>query len=160
LAGTISSVSITNSGIGYTFTPTVTIANPVGLGTTQRATANSSVSSGIVTTITVSSPGTGYTSSNPPAVLIQNPNPVTEEITSVTYSGDFGIISGISTTSVGIASTGIIFDLLIPPNSFLRDSSIVGSAITVSGIQTGYNILWFIIQMLEVVLHLYEEMVL
>ncbi len=138
VAGTISSISITNGGIGYTFAPTVTIANPVGLGITQRATANSSVTSGIVTSISIVSPGIGYTLSNPPAVLIQNPNPVTEEITSVTYSGDFGIISGISTTSVGVASTGIIFDLLIPSNSFLRDSSIVGSAITVSGIQTGY----------------------
>jgi hypothetical protein len=57
------------------------------------------------------------------------------------YSGDFGVITGIKTTSVGVASTGIILDLFIPTNSFLRDLNInsVGIATTgVSGIQTGY----------------------
>jgi hypothetical protein len=140
IAGTISAISITNGGIGYTFAPSVTIANPVGLGTTQRSEATSSITSGIVTSITVISPGTGYTTSNPPVVLIEEPDvsDYTEEISSVQYSGDFGIISGISTISVGVASTGIVFDLVIPSDSFLRDVSIVGSAITVSGIQTGY----------------------
>jgi len=54
------------------------------------------------------------------------------------YTGDFGIISGIKTTSIGIASTGVVFDLYIPENSFLRDTTIVGTAITLSGIQNGY----------------------
>lgn len=140
IAGTISAITVTNGGIGYTFAPSVTIANPVGLGTTQRSEAISSITSGIVTSITVTSPGTGYTTSNPPVVLIEEPDvsDYTEEISSVQYSGDFGIISGISTTSVGVASTGIVFDLVIPSDSFLRNASIVGSAITVSGIQTGY----------------------
>jgi hypothetical protein len=140
IAGTISSVSIVNGGIGYTFAPSIVFANPVGLGITQRASAISSITSGIVTSITVTSPGTAYTSTNPPVVLIENPkvSNYIEDISSVTYEGDFGIISGISTTSVGVASTGIVFDLVIPSNSFLRDSSIVGTAITVSGIKTDY----------------------
>ena len=140
IAGTISSITISNGGIGYTFAPSVTVANPVGLGTTQRSEAISSITSGVVTSISISSPGISYTFTNPPVVLIEEPevSGYIEEISSVTYSGDFGIISGVSTTSVGVASTGIVFDLLIPANSFLRDSSIVGSAITVSGIQTGY----------------------
>jgi hypothetical protein len=139
-AGTITSVSITSGGSGYSFSPTVTFANPVGLGSTQRATATSSVTSGIVTSITITSPGIGYTSSNPPVILIEAPrsSEYLEDISLITYSGDFGIISGISTTSVGVASTGIVFDLAIPKNSYLRDSSIVGTAITISGIQTGY----------------------
>ena len=137
--GTISSISITGSGIGYTFTPSITIANPVGLGTTQRASADVTISGvGTVSTITVSSPGTGYTTTNPPVVLIEKPRTPVEEIKTVTYTGDFGIISGVSTTSVGVASTGIVFDLVIPSDSPFRDSTIVGSAITVSGIQTGY----------------------
>ena len=138
-AGTISSIVISDGGVGYTTAPTVTISNPVGLGTTQRADATSTISvGGTVSSITVTSPGFGYTSTNPPYVLIESPSPVTEEILDVVYSGDFGIISGISTTSVGVASTGIVFDFVIPENSFLRDSSIVGTAITVSEIQTGY----------------------
>jgi hypothetical protein len=140
VAGTISSIVISNGGIGYTFAPSISISEPVGLGSTQKATASSSITSGIVTTITVNSPGTGYTSSNLPVVLIEQPgiSEYVEEIPTVTYSGDFGIISGVSTTSVGVASTAIVFDLVIPKNSFLRDTSIVGSAVTVSGIQTGY----------------------
>jgi len=137
--GTISSISITGSGIGYTFTPSITIANPVGLGTTQRASANVTISGvGTVSAITVSSPGTGYTSTNPPVVLIEKSRTPVEEIKTVSYTGDFGIISGVSTTSVGVASTGIVFDLVIPSDSPFRDSNIVGTAITVSGIQTGY----------------------
>ena len=139
-AGTITSVSITSGGIGYAFAPSVTFENPVGFGTTQRATGISSITSGIVTSITITSPGTGYTITNPPVILIEEPNSsnYVEDISFVSYSGDFGIISGISTTSVGVASTGLIFDLLIPQDSFLRDSSIVGTSLTVSGIQTGY----------------------
>ena len=36
-AGTITSVVISDGGKGYTSAPTVTIQNPVGLGTTARA---------------------------------------------------------------------------------------------------------------------------
>jgi hypothetical protein len=101
------------------------------------ATATASISSGIVTSITVNNVGTGYTNTNPPSVLVESPSFNYEDIKNVTYFGDFGIISGVSTTSVGVATTGIVFDLFIEPNSFLRDTNIVGTAITVSGISTG-----------------------
>ena len=118
------------------------IENPVGLGTTQRATATSTISvGGTVSSITVSGPGTGYTTTNSPVVLVASPDVSREVIDTVSYDGDFGIISGINTISVGVASTGIVFDLFIPKNSFLRDTTInnVGIATTgISGIQTGY----------------------
>jgi hypothetical protein len=140
--GTISSIEITDGGVGYTTSPTVTIANPVGLGTTQRASATATISvGGTVSSITVSSPGTGYTSTNPPVVLIEQPGAIREVMNNVSYEGDFGIITGVNTTSVGVASTGIVFDLFIPRESFLRDLDInpVGIATTgISGIQTGY----------------------
>jgi hypothetical protein len=101
------------------------------------ASATASITSGIVTSFNITNNGIGYTSSNPPSVLIEPPSPIYEDISNVTYSGDFGVISGISTTSVGVASTGIVFDLYIPGNSFLRDTDIVGTAVTVSGISTG-----------------------
>jgi len=141
--GTISSIVISDGGVGYATTPTVTISNPVGLGTTQRATATASISGGSISSVMVSFAGTGYTTSNPPVVLIESPSPVIEEIELISYSGDFGIVSGVGTTSVGVASTGIVFDLLIPEDSYLRDSTIVGTAITVSGIQTGYYFVVF-----------------
>ena len=112
----------------------------IGLGTTALAFSTISVG-GTVSSISISNVGTGYTTSNPPVVLIEPPQPNYEVIDNISYTGDFGIITGIKTTSVGVASTGIIFDLYIPPNSPLRDgkSVTVGVATTgISGIQTGY----------------------
>ena len=93
-----------------------------------------------VSIINLTNSGSGYTSSTPPSVLVEFPERTLETITKVEYEGDFGIITGIGTTSiVGVASTGIVFDLFIPENSFIRDSEITGSASTsISGIQTGY----------------------
>ena len=140
-AGTITSISITDGGYGYVSTPSVTIATPVGLGTTPgdcQAYGTATLSSGVVSAITIgSTPGSGYTSTNPPEVLVGDPPPIRGTATSVTYEGDFGIITGVHTTTVGVASTGLVFDLFIPPDSELRDSNIVGVT-TVSGLKTGY----------------------
>ena len=144
-AGTVTSFDITNPGVGYTVAPTVSITTPVGYTTSQGARATATISGvGTVNAITVSYGGTttglAYTNTASPSVLIGEPKLATaiETIENVSYSGDFGIISGISTTSVGVASTGIVFDLLLPNDSLFRDASIVGTAITVSGISTGY----------------------
>ena len=138
VAGTITSVTISDGGVGYTTAPEVIIGTPVGLGTTTRAVATASLTGDTVSSITVTSPGTGYTNTNPPQVLISVPSAIKETNKSSLYEGDFGQIVGISTTSVGVATTAVVFDLFIPTNSFLRDSNIVGTAVTISGIQTGY----------------------
>jgi len=143
-SGTISSVIITSGGVGYSTTPTISISGPVGFGTTtaqNTASAIAIISGGEVTGISVTFGGSGYLQSQPPIVLIESPKITYESIDSVTYEGDFGIITGVQTTSVGVASTGIIFDFFIPKDSVLRDPSIVkvGIATTgISGIQTGY----------------------
>lgn len=136
-AGTISSIIISGGGSGYLSAPSVSIQSPVGLGTTQKANASSSITTGIVTSISVTGPGTGYTT--PPVILIEPPSIGIEYSDVETYEGDFGTIIGISTISVGIASTGLVFDFFIPQNSFLRDSSITGLAgvTTISRIKTG-----------------------
>jgi hypothetical protein len=135
-AGTVSSLTITNAGTGYTVAPEVTISNPVGLGSTQRASATATISGGVVSTLTVTGPGTGYTSTNPPVVLIGSPKIIREKLTVDTYSGDNGVIVGLGTTVSG-AQNQFFFDLFIPINSFMRDADLVGTAVTVSGISTG-----------------------
>ena len=135
-AGTITSISVTNSGIGYTLSPQVTISTPVGVGTTQRASATSTVSGGSVSSITVVNPGSGYTTSNPPSVLIEDPRTIREEINVLSYTGDYGIVVGLGTTDSG-SQEQIIFDLFIPEDSFMRNINLVGSAVTISGISTG-----------------------
>ena len=143
-SGTISSIVISDGGVGYTTIPTVSIAGPIGFGTTtiqNTARAIATISGGAVTGIAITSAGLGYTFTHPPVVLIETPPVKYEIIDKISYEGDFGIITGVQTTSVGVASTGIVFDLFIPTNSIIRDSSIVkvGIATTgISGIQTGY----------------------
>jgi hypothetical protein len=144
-AGTISSLVFSNSGFGYTFTnpPTVTIESPIGIGTSQRATANCIVSiAGTVSSVTITNPGSGYTSTNPPVVLFESPSVKTEVIENVSYTGDFGVVVGYGISTIS-GSDKNIFDLYIPQNSFLRDTEVVGTAITVSQLQVGD---FFIIQ--------------
>ena len=142
-AGTISSVVISSGGVGYSTSPEVNIQNPVGLGSTARALATSVISAGgTVSSVSITTPGVGYTDTNPPVVLIGPPTFKTEENTVVSYEGDFGIITGIATTSVGAAVTGIVFDLVIPQNSSLRNADVT-SVTTRSGIDTGYYFIVF-----------------
>jgi hypothetical protein len=117
----LSHLFISDGGVGYSTNPVVIIENPVGLGTTQRASATSTISvGGTVSSISITSPGTGYTTTNPPVVLISSPDVDREVIDNVSYDGDFGMITGISTTSVGVASTGIVFDLLYSTKFILK----------------------------------------
>ena len=134
--GTVSSINITNAGIGYTLAPEVSISNPVGLGTTQRATATATISGGSISTITVTNPGTGYTTSTPPLVLIETPDNTVENIPVETYTGDYGVIVGFSTLQLGPLDK-FVFSLFIPQDSAMRDTSLVGTGVTLSQLQIG-----------------------
>ena len=142
IAGTITSIVINDGGVGYITTPTVSISQPIGFGTTaaqNTAVASATVSGGIVTGITVTFEGGGYISTTPPQVLIESPSIVKETNNVTSYAGDSGVIVGFGTTA-----TGIIFDLFIPMDSYLRTTSLaypsgvyVGTAVTISGIENG-----------------------
>ena len=129
-AGTISSIVIADGSSGYTVTPTVSISAPISVGATtvfypdgstpitgigSVAKATVTLQNGSVSSIEVDSNnvGFGYSQSNPPKVLVSLP-PIQEEtvynINSVTVKGYSGIITGISTTTVG-SNLAIEFDL-------------------------------------------------
>ena len=77
-----------------------------------------------------------------PLVIIEPPTPEVEIIKNVSFKGDFGFVVGIGTTTVGISSNALIFDLYIPQDSYLRNSivigdTVVGSAITISQLDDG-----------------------
>lgn len=137
-SGEISSISILDGGKGYTSAPEVYIQNPIGIGESGKAVLDSSISSGSVNSISVISPGFGYTTSNPPLILIEPPVVNKEIIGNVAYFGDFGIITGVATTSVDVATTGLILDLYIPPDSYLRNSFITNPTISESVIKEDY----------------------
>ena len=138
ISGIIQSVDIINGGYGYNSNPIVAIQNPIGIGSTGRAILTSQINAGIVTEISITSAGFGYTYTNSPLVYIEPPKTKSEYIEGVSYQGDFGIITGIKTTSVGFASTALIFDMFIPSNSYLRNGSIVTPTITQTGLLENY----------------------
>lgn len=59
-----------------------------------------------------------------------------ETISNVYYDGDFGKVTGIKTATIGVGSTGLVFQFYIPPTSPLRQENYIIS--NVSGISTGF----------------------
>lgn len=138
-SGTVSSINVTNVGSGYTDIPEVSISP--GIGTTIRALATASISSGSVTSISVSDGGVSYSSTSPPSVLIESPKVVIEEIEKVSYEGDFGSIVSISNTTVGVAETALLLGLYIDSDSYLFNQGVNPNGLVsnvYSGIQTNY----------------------
>ena len=136
--GTISSIDITSGGAGYS-TATLSIGSTVqggtGIGTTTTAFGSLTIANGVITGAAITNPGYGYTTDSPPKVLI-SPPVYTEEGNNVNvYAGDQGEIVGFGTTTIS-GGTQFIMDLHIPANSFLRNASLTGTAVTISGIST------------------------
>lgn len=134
--GSVSAINLVSNGSGYKTAPTVAISQPIGIGSTGKATATSFINNaGIVTGISIVNPGFGYTST--PEIIIEQPTGSIEKISDATYTGDFGVITGVAATVVGVATTALIFSLYIPEESILRDKASTGIAITVSQLKQG-----------------------
>ena len=73
--------------------------------------------------------------------MIEAQDQTQETVSSVKYEGDFGDIVGIATTAVAGIGAALQLDLYVPDTSILRDTSVMSSAISVSGIQSGYTLL-------------------
>jgi hypothetical protein len=137
--GTVTSIVISDGGVGYTTTPTISISQPIGFGTTaaqNTALATATISGGVVTGIAVTFEGSGYISTAAPQILIESPTLISESDSVTTYSGDSGVIVGFGTTTISTIDQ-IIFDFFIPTTSYLRDPNIVQSPIIVSDIAVG-----------------------
>jgi len=132
-AGTISSLSIGDGGSGYTGSSvTLSIAAPksIGVGVGTTATATASITSGIITAVSITNPGFGYTTSNPPIVLAPTSNVSYENIIEIdTVQGFSGIITGISTTT-GTSGNPLAIQFFLNSTSF-------------TGLSTGYPIYIF-----------------
>ena len=89
---TLNGFSVSNGGSGYT-TPHVTLTGGGGTG----ATATARVSQGVVIGLTLTNPGTGYTSA--PAVILKDPSPrakgAAATATFTSNAGSFVITGGI-----------------------------------------------------------------
>jgi hypothetical protein len=70
----------------------------------NRATATSSTTNGIVTSVTITNGGFGYTQTNVPPVIFESSKPNREKVYSIKAKGDFGSIVGINTIGIGVSS--------------------------------------------------------
>ena len=121
IGGTISGLTIVNSGNGYLgSTTSISISAPpslgIGIGTTASATAT--ITNGVITSATITNPGFGYTISSAPQVLMQLPRPIKEKITDIDDSevtGYSGIITGIGVTD-GIGGHPLALKFAIEPD--------------------------------------------
>ena len=116
-AGSISNITVTNAGAGYTGTTTeIKFSAPkaigVGIGTTATATANIAAN-GTITSATITNPGLGYTSTNAPNVITEIPTAKFETISEVSnVQGFSGIITGISETTGSGGQKAIKFNFV------------------------------------------------
>ena len=135
-AGTIQSLVINSSGSGYIGTSVVVkISSPpeIGVGIGTIATAIVAIGAGgtLSSPISINNPGFGYTTSNPPKVIIPLPDPIYENITTIssTINGFSGIITGITTTT-GSGGNPLALKFTLNSPSF-------------AGLSTGYPIYIF-----------------
>lgn len=162
IGGTVTSITLTDGGSNYLNPPQITISYPKQIHPKFNCTVDfdfntqeshlktigefgystvipNTSKNGSIIEITVENGGYGFEQENPPVILIEPPILQYEIIDNVTYSGDFGIIVGYGIST--IAKSGLptldynIFDLYIPTDSYLRNSDVVGTAVTLSQIQ-------------------------
>ena len=70
----------------------------------NRATATSSSTNGIVTSVTITNGGFGYSETNISPVIFESVKPNREKVYSIKVKGDFGTIIGINTIGIGLSS--------------------------------------------------------
>ena len=142
-AGTIQSLTTSNVGSGYTAGPIhINFAAPqsVGVGVGTTAFAKATITGGKVSNVSIENVGLGYTFTAPPQVIIQQPQNLTERITSIqNVEGYTGVITGITTTNgIGGHSTALKFfyradktanSLLAQYPVFITDTT-VGNGVT------------------------------
>ncbi|MDH4477327.1 MAG: hypothetical protein QE274_12715, partial [Verrucomicrobiaceae bacterium] len=160
VVGMITSITVRGGGSGYLSAPAVTIAAPTS-GTTATATAT--ITAGVVTAITVTNVGSGYTVANPPAVTIAAPKvPSTPPVTNVQFAGQattaassaalgsggevtsikvtnggFGYFAAPSVTFSGGGGSGAAATAVLSGNNVLYGNKVVGVIVTARG--SGYT---------------------
>ena len=88
--GTVTNVTITNQGSGYTTAPSVSIASPASGGTQAYGIANISAD-GKLTGVTISNPGSGYTSA--PTISFTDTSKQTVSRRSKKFTTDSGVVT-------------------------------------------------------------------
>lgn len=140
--GTISSLTIENAGSGYVgSTLDVKFSNPqrigTGIGTTASATV-SIVNGQISTPISITNPGFGYSSLNPPQTIIESPPIYSKKLLNANTLQGFALRISSITTTTGIG-TDLAIEFEIESNILLPELQ-VGYPIYISQTRVGTGI--------------------
>ena len=102
-------LTLTNGGTGYSSAPTVTVSAPPSGGTQATFTPVMTSVAGAVTSITVGSPGSGYSTATPPTVTIDPPASGTQATATANVIAAGGYVTGasLSNTPTGCYSSAI-----------------------------------------------------
>jgi len=101
-AGTLSpDTTLTNVGSTYTSSPTVSITGGTGTG----ATASATVKNGVITLVTITNPGSGYSLNDRPLVTFSGGGSDTQAIATPVISATSGGITDVFITKGGTAYT-------------------------------------------------------
>ncbi len=109
----IKNIAITSGGSGYTQAPAILISAPDGDNPIQ-ATANSVVSGGVITSITIVESGDGY-HTTPTVKVIGNPTAV-QDTSSSDSTRDAGTYTGVAPDSTSGSGANATFDIVIDSN--------------------------------------------
>jgi len=105
--GTVTNLTLTNPGTGYTGVPSVSVSSPpTGIGTTATVTATIS-GIGEVSSLTITNPGSGYTVA--PTIIISNQDSIKDsKLIRATGISSIGLVgSNMSVRSILISNPGI-----------------------------------------------------
>ena len=119
-AGTVTGVTLTNVGSGYTSAPSITISDATGTG--AAATALVGATAGAVTGITMTNPGTGYTSA-PSVTIADATGKGAGAAATAAVGATAGIVTGITVTNVGSGYTAL-------PSIVIADATGTGALAT------------------------------
>lgn len=113
LNGSVNSIQITQSGVGYTTPPTITLSAPYP---SVNATAIANVSAGIITNISITNTGFGYTIA--PTLTI-DPAPISRQASAIASISNTGV-SSIRILDGGLNYVNAITVSLDPPQDILN----------------------------------------
>ena len=140
----IISINITDGGVGYSTIPNINIQSPV-LGSGQTASATAYLGSGTtISSIKISNPGYGYSTTNPPIITIENPSIITgfgnyifNEVVIGSKSGTKARVKSwdLSSKTLKVSMVGIDTN----NSGFLNGETIVGSSSSATYSVNSYN---------------------
>ena len=134
----VSQINLVSGGSGYTSAPKIAIQPPSNVGSGVTATATATIDgNGVVNAINITSSGDGYTFT--PQVIFEEEPIIEEKFNGVSYSGDRGLIIGVTSITSG-SNSGVSTDSPALTFDIFPTQTLLGAPNNKTGIVTGQYI--------------------